>query len=653
MADRITIGIVLKATADKAESVLRSFGGAAQKAFKIVIGAAAAVGAAFAGMIAHTVKLSDALMNASDRSGASVEFLSQMGFHAKQSGSSLATVEKALVTVSKKAIDGGKAFGKWGVDLKNSDGTLKSSQQLFITAADRIGKLKSSTAQAAAAQDLFGKAGKELLPILRGGAQGILDMQKAADDAGVTIDSLTVRLGDAFGDELAKSQDQTSALFAQISQFFLPILTVLIQRFNETSGAVRKWIAANKQLIESKITAFLIWIADNALPAIAVGVDLVAKVWLGWKLLFQTLEFAASKFVQVVLEGFAAAASKAGDLADFLGADGLAKDLRQLSTEQTAAAKEFESAADVASLEMAKTAAEIRNTETAIGNFGARASGALRQAAHDAQIFKEQMAALGPTGTGAVAEGGLPGGAGGKKKAGHDPFSRIESDAIKKSQAKELSKERLMALKAEQKAADELKQKYIDLGTTMANALGTAFVAVIDGSQSAGDALKGLLRTGLDMLMQLAIQEITMAAASGAAGAGASATNSGIPFPWNIAAAISAMATVFGIIIAMKGKLHMGGVVPGPIGTERMMVLQGGEEVESTTDRRGRKARGGGSGNGDTTIIVENIESNSLNVPSQAGWERSLQDGLVRTVDRMTARGAGFGQRSRRPLRRT
>lgn len=669
MADRkITIGIVLKAVSGAAGKALSAFGGVASKAFKVVAGAAIAAAGALAGMIAKTISLSDALMNASERTGASSEFLSAIGFNAKAAGSSLGTLEKSLQNLAKGAVTGSKSFSKWGVDIKNADGSLKSSEQLFRSAAEKISTLKSGTVQMAAAQDLLGKAGKELLPILKGGAAGIDEMMASADAAGITISSLSVRLGDELGDQMAKSTEQTNALFTQISTFFMPILIVLVRRFNEAGGAVRKWSEANKGLINANLVGFLTWIADSALPAIAVGADLVAKVWLGWKLLFQTLQMAGAAFASGMLDIFAAVAGGAADLARFLGAEGLATDLEALSASSAKSAKAFENDFDLASAAMARTSKEISSTESAIGRFGASVSSGLRSAIDDAKALTAEFAAMGATG------GGGSGGAGeipdiGKKKKEkfmifgpspaqlkqveaarkHDPLDKKMSgiDSKKAGEAKRLADQRVRTLQLERDRVKELNKQYQDLGASMGDALGAAFASVVTGSESAGDAFKAMAKQMLLSILSVAETQIMAAAASGGAQAGASASS--LPFPANLVFAPIAAAAMFGLLRGFLGKMHTGGIVPGPEGKEHLKVVQAGEEVTSIAQRKSREGEPdrGGHGGG---MHVGKVEVQALSVPSRAGWERTLEDGLMPTVDRMAERGVSFGRRSRRRL---
>lgn len=633
----VTVGIVLKGTADKAEKAVKRFAGAAKKAFKVVTVAAATVAAALVAITKKAADLADQLFIMSDRTGASTEFLSAMGYAARQSGSSMEAMEKAMRTVSKQALAGTRTFDKWGVTIKNSDGTLKNSEQIFASAADRISKMKNSTAQMAAAQDMFGRSGTELLPILRKGAAGIEEWRAKAEEAGVIVDSLGARLGNELNNQLGSTQDRFKALNFQIGRVFFPIAIALTEKLNGIISASIKWFKVNRELINSKLQDFLLWIANTGLPAVGVAADLVAKIWFGWKLLFQTLQLAAAAFVEGITAGFGEVAGGAAKVAEALGADGLAKDLRSMEAGFDEASKNAAKDVEAIGDEMAKTVGQIKTTENAIGRFSAAASAGLQQAAIDARILRDEMAGKGTTGNattggaGDIPIGGAGGGGGGG--GGKSAFK--------------VSASRAKALKTEAKAVQSLNSTYQQMAQQGLGAVMQGFKAMITGAQNAEQVLTGLLKQGIDMMLDFALQQITAQAASGGAGAFSSGVNSGIPYPWNLAAAASAAATAVAAILAFKGKMDTGGDMP--IGSRGFVSIQGGETFTTDGQRRSQQARERDERPAQAEPRQLKVEINTLDMPTRARAERTLEDGLVRSLERMEERGAGLG-RSRRPL---
>lgn len=653
-----TVGIVLKASTDAAQKGLKAFGGAAKVAFAAAAGAAVAAAGAIAAVTMKAAGIGDALLVMSDRTGASTEFLSAMGHAAVQSGASMEAMEKAISTVSKNALAGTKTFDRWGVSIKNSDGTLKNSEQLFASAADKISSLKSGTAQLAAAQDLFGRSGRELLPILRGGSAGLEDWRQSAEETGVVIDSLSARLGGELDDQLTAVESQFDALSVQVGTIFMPIGIALTKQLREITAALIGWFQANNQLIDEKLTSFLIWLADNALPAIATAASIAAKAFYGWIIIFNAIRAASAAFFTGWAEAIAVIPESMAKITRLIGGEH-ADEWDAMAAEMRSGAAEFFGEFTAGEEAIRGALNEIDAIDAALGRFAVGASGALRRVAVEAAKIKAELAAAGATGN--ATTGGddeVPAGSAvpkpkkpAKQKSFYDEALSIFSPT--KQEQAEIDEIALAAdqlterLKAQEAQVKVLQAQWVQFGTAMGEAMGTAFGAMIFGSESATDAFEAMGKQMLLTIVNIAEQQIVAAAAAGAASSGSQAANSA-PFPYNIALIPIAAAAAFGLIRAFIGQLHVGGVVPGPLGQERMMVLQSGEQVSSIAETRAGRNRSRQTG-GDTTII-EKVQVNALAVPSQAGWQRTLEDGFMRTADKMQNRGAGLGRHSRRPL---
>jgi hypothetical protein len=164
---------------NQASARLRQFGAGMMR-----IGARiAAAGAAIVGPILLAAKAfakaGDTLDKMSARTGASVKFLSALGYAAELGGSSLADMEKGIRTLQGAAYDAAdglqtyvRAFDDLGVSVKDSNGNLKETEQLFKDTIAALSREENATKKAALAKKLFGRAGTALLPMLRAGEKG-------------------------------------------------------------------------------------------------------------------------------------------------------------------------------------------------------------------------------------------------------------------------------------------------------------------------------------------------------------------------------------------------------------------------------------------------------------------------------------------------
>lgn len=176
----------------------------------------AAIGAAItAGLgairIASLTDTLDQLDDLSEKSGITVERLSALRFAGETVGTSLEDIAvgaRKLAQNMAAAAGGSKeaqaAFDAIGVAVKNVDGSLRSSDQVLIDIADRFAGYRDGAAKAALAQEIFGKSGERLIPLLNRGAEGIRAATKEAEQLGVVFGADLAKKAADLNDNLAK-----------------------------------------------------------------------------------------------------------------------------------------------------------------------------------------------------------------------------------------------------------------------------------------------------------------------------------------------------------------------------------------------------------------------------------------------------------------
>lgn len=225
--------------------------------------AAAAVGiAALAKSVANA---GDKFQKMSISLGVSTEALSSLKHAAELSGASMQDIEKALKTVAKRANDAQaglstavRSFEQLGISIEDSEGNLKSLDILLVESANAFAKMTDDTKAAALAQELFGKSGVNLLPLLKQGSEGIRKMQEEAKALGITFDKEAADQAALFNDELLRLQRTLGGVKTQIGQALLPVMTEMITDLKKIGIQVVTWVKANKELIDSKITETII-----------------------------------------------------------------------------------------------------------------------------------------------------------------------------------------------------------------------------------------------------------------------------------------------------------------------------------------------------------------------------------------------------------
>jgi len=212
------------------------------------------------------------LADMSQRTGVSVEALSELGFAAEQSGSDMETLENSLRKTQKQIAEaaGGSqsardALGKLGLTVADLSG-LSPDQQLKRI-GDRLLGIEDPATKAAVAMEIFGKSGTKLLPLFAGGARGIEELQQQARQLGLTMATEDAQAAEAFGDTLDVVWKVLKKAVFTIGSALAPLLTEVAEGFTRVVVTVSRWIEQNKQLV--------VWVFKMAAAAVAGGAALI------------------------------------------------------------------------------------------------------------------------------------------------------------------------------------------------------------------------------------------------------------------------------------------------------------------------------------------------------------------------------------------
>jgi hypothetical protein len=218
----------------------------------------AAAGAAIVGPIIAASKrfadFGDQIHKMSARTGIGAQALSELKFAAEQSGATLESVETAARRMQRTIVDAAdgstsavEALDRLGLSAGQLAGLAPEDQ--FTAIADRLAAIPDPTTRAAAAMELFGKSGTQLLPMLAGGAAGIEKLRAEARELGLTIDQHGAEKAAAYSDAMNRMKRAGEAAWMAIGAAVAPVLTDLADRIAAYAGTVRQWIADHKDVV--------------------------------------------------------------------------------------------------------------------------------------------------------------------------------------------------------------------------------------------------------------------------------------------------------------------------------------------------------------------------------------------------------------------
>jgi len=237
------------------------------------IAAAAGVGALVAGVyevastvneaVSHLTEFAKHLEELSLRTGASVETLQEWNFAAKVTGVSVDQIANAANKMQKALYTSDEAFTRIG--LSAAQLRQMAPEEAFAKVADAIRALPTAAEQAKAAILLFGKAGAEMLPLIK---EGLGDLSARARELGIVMSGDDVAAAAAF-------KRQTDELGAAWEGFKNQLAATLVK-----SGAMQ---AGVKVLIDA-MKDLNHWVIENKdalglfASAATSGVESLAKL---------------------------------------------------------------------------------------------------------------------------------------------------------------------------------------------------------------------------------------------------------------------------------------------------------------------------------------------------------------------------------------
>lgn len=264
-------------TDGKAKGLMDSVGGG----IKAVAGAAVAVGAvasagaaAMYGMATKAAAATDTIDKMSQKIGVSRTAYQELDFVLSQSGTSVDKMQAGMKTLT-TAIDGVSSgnktaienFNKLGVSALDANGNMRAQEDVLFDTIAAFQKMEDGTEKARLAQELFGKTGTELMPLLNGQAGSMDEMRKQAHELGLVIADDAVDAGVKFTDTIDQLKRSFGSVVTQVGVKVMP----MIQQAAD-------WVIANMPMIQKVVgKAF-----DLIGSGVSIVVDFIAQLIAAW-----------------------------------------------------------------------------------------------------------------------------------------------------------------------------------------------------------------------------------------------------------------------------------------------------------------------------------------------------------------------------------
>lgn len=198
---------------------IREFSKYAGGVAKITAGVASAVSAGFAVMVKSSIDTADQLSKQSAVVGVAIEDLSALRHGADLSGVSFGELGGGLNKFNKQVVDafdgvgaGAEVFDTLGISVTTADGALKENYALLQEVSEGLSQMEDGARKSTIAQDLFGKSGAKLIPLLNGGKRGLQEFSEEARRLNKVFTAEQGAAAERFNDNLDRLKDSLTGV---------------------------------------------------------------------------------------------------------------------------------------------------------------------------------------------------------------------------------------------------------------------------------------------------------------------------------------------------------------------------------------------------------------------------------------------------------
>lgn len=271
--------------------------------------AAVAVGSAAIGSAIKAGQAADEINTMAKVTGLSTEQLQVFAYASERIDVDLDTLAGSMAKLTKNmntARDGvgesAEAFDRLGVSVVDSNGELRSNDEVFDEVIAKLAAMTNETERDAASMAIFGRSAQDLNPLILGGADALKTMGEEAKEAGLILSQDALDSANEFNDAIdelkAVGQGMFSVIGTEIATELIPVMEDATELFKE----LPEWIEENKATLEvlgvtiGTVTALVIafniqqaiMTAETGIWAVVAGTATISTTALGAAFAFLT-----------------------------------------------------------------------------------------------------------------------------------------------------------------------------------------------------------------------------------------------------------------------------------------------------------------------------------------------------------------------------
>lgn len=267
--------------AEKKTGILSGKLGATVKAVAGMGAAVTAGGAALYGMATKAANATDRIDKMSQKFGMSREGFQEWDFILSQSGTSIDSMGagmKSLINnldgLGSGATGATDKFGRLGLSFEDFQGL--NAEQSFEKVVVALQQVEDETERAALANQLLGRSGMELMPLLNAGAGSIDEMKEAARELGLVMGDEAIDAGVAFTDMMDQLKRSFGTVATEVGVALMPALVSFGEFVIAKMPEIKQVMSVVFGVIEKVVTAVVNVFNEYMLPVLELIFDWVA-----------------------------------------------------------------------------------------------------------------------------------------------------------------------------------------------------------------------------------------------------------------------------------------------------------------------------------------------------------------------------------------
>jgi hypothetical protein len=321
--------------------------------------------------------------------GVTTEFLSKMGFAAKQQGidfdslrEGLQTAQEALVDAASGTSEAGEAIKLLGIQATDASGRVRSIEEVMPELADALSGVSNQSDRFALALKIFGEEESKLLQVLDRGSQGLNAYGQQAEKLGVVVGGDLVKNSREFRSGLTSVQTAVQGLANHVVAQLLPSLNDMLPRFIDFTVQLKD---------SSLVTQTLIPLLQGTVEVLSTMSQHLGLVEKGWNLVnagFNLVLSALTTGMAWLTKGLSSIVDLLSQAAAWAGLEGMAASMQRAAEAGQQTANEMFKLRDV----IAETGQEWLARDTSIAQSQQAVQAATRTTGDTALAAGQQAA---------------------------------------------------------------------------------------------------------------------------------------------------------------------------------------------------------------------------------------------------------------------